>query len=242
MSAGAAMFRWRLAIIVAFFGAACVAAWVCNGVGASDGADATAVRATWLVTVQDFVSHDVIFAVCGALSLVAFWLRAAGEARLGSTVYGQDAGASPRVITGGPFRVMRHPLYAGTWLFYAATFAPYVPIAVLAILVVAFALCLRTIAKHEELALAQAHGDAWARYAQAVPRFVGVPGRVDDDGVETNAKAWALATLGNLALLSLGLYRIAVAAGVDFRGMRALSLLCMALWIVAVLARRVVGK
>jgi protein-S-isoprenylcysteine O-methyltransferase Ste14 len=227
---GGALFRWRLAVIVSFFAAAL----------AYSAASLAHVVDVPLATLEDLVGQDIAFLVCGPLALVGFWLRASGEARLGSAVYGQSASA--RVVTGGPFRVMRHPLYAGTLLFFVATFAPYLQPALLAALAIGFALCLRSIAKYEERDMGAHLGDAWTKYAAAVPRFFGKIGAVDDDGIRPDGKAWALAILGNLALLTTGLFRILVGSGVMFRGLKSLNVLCIAIWIVVVVVRRVTRR
>jgi protein-S-isoprenylcysteine O-methyltransferase Ste14 len=224
---GAQLFRHRLAVIVGFFLVAGLVAFV-------GGRRPDLIP---LATTITLVGLKPAFLVAGLGCLVAFALRASGEARLGAAVYGQSA--SSRVVTSGPFRVMRHPLYAGTWLFFTSAAAPYLAPLLAAVFAVAFAACLRLIAIHEETELRAAHGDAWDRYASAVPRFVGVPRAVDDDGLATTARSWALAALSNLGLLSLGLYRVLVATGGNFKGAGLFNVLCLTLWLVVVVVRRV---
>ncbi len=228
---GAALFRYRLAVIVGFFGAAvAVALFMLRH--PQLGAEHRVLASTDVL-----LGIKPVFLATGVVSLVAFLFRASGEARLGSVVYGQ--GASKRVVTGGPFRLMRHPLYVGASLFYAAAVVPYLAPVVAAVLVVAFTASFVAVAAYEEGALREELGEPWDRYAAAVPRFFGVPHAVDDDGIRTTAGAWASATLGNLGLLSTGLYRVAVAAGAGHpRLLGAVNLVCLVVWVLAVLVRR----
>lgn len=220
---GERLFRHRLAFIVGFFGLAAIVAFAFGRMEA----------------VSELLSPlgTRSFLPTGMLCLLAFWLRASGEARLGSAVYGQVA--SSRVVTSGPFRLMRHPLYAGTWLFFVAGAAAWVPLVVLVPLAVVFGAGLRAIAVFEEGALAAAHGEAWDRYAAAVPRFFGVPGDVEADGISVALKAWVVAAVSNLGFLSLGVYRLLVGLELGFRGLATLNLLAFTVWIVVVVARRV---
>lgn len=226
---GAILFRWRLAVIVGLTAAAIVVAVVLAKQEAPKPA-----------SLSDVVGLGVVFAVTGALLLLGFVLRTTGEARLGSVVYGQDA--APRVVTGGPFRLLRHPLYAGTWIWMVSVAAPYLPAVVVVAHAVVCAAALAAIAVYEEAALAEKLGAAWTRYAGAVPRFVGLPRRVDDDGVRVTAGALGLAALSNLGLFSLGAYRLLTAAGVEFVGLKSLNLLCIAVWLLVVVVRRVMAR
>ena len=227
---GERFFRWRLVVIVGFFGLA--VAWAVWMLKNPD----LAVRAPLVRSLSELVGLRLVFVVSGALALLAFALRASGEARLGAAVYGQTA--STRVVTGGPFRWLRHPLYAGTWLFFVAATAPYLAPLVLAVLSAAFFACLRAIAIHEEVALQAAHGDAWTRYAAAVPRLFGVAGAVEPDGIRLSGSNIAAATLGNLGLLSIGLYRVLVGFGAPTKLLGVLNVACLGLWLAVVFVRR----
>lgn len=225
---GELLFRWRLAVIVGAFGLA--GAWAALALkldlGLASSTSLWGVERVWLSTAP--------------LLLVAFALRVTGEARLGAAVYGQAASA--RVVSGGPFRFSRHPLYVGTWLFFVAACAPFVPPLVLAAIAVPFAFALATIGAHEERALADKHGDAWTRYAHAAPRFLGVPRGAVDDGIRPTMRDYASAVAGNMFFLSLGVYRIAAGiAGFDAPGMKLLGLAnfaVLAAWLLIVTSRR----
>lgn len=229
---GRVLFRYRVAVIAAFFAVAILAAYA-----SYQRADALP---SWLASTTSLTSHEIAFAVCGVMSIVAFWLRAAGEARLGSVVYGQGAGV--RVVTSGPFRVTRNPLYVGVVLFFVATAAPYASPVVVVILTIGLGLALRSIAIYEEGTLLTALGEPYARYVAAVPRFLGVPRAVDDDGIKTTAGAWLYATAGNVGILTLGCYRLLDASGVMFRGMKLINVALFCVWIAIVLGRRLLAK
>jgi protein-S-isoprenylcysteine O-methyltransferase Ste14 len=220
---GAALFRHRLAVILGFFVVAAGLAIVLH----RDAGAVAPQQSPWFLT-------------SGLVCLVAFAFRTTGEARVGGAVYGQQA--SPRLVTSGPFRLLRHPLYAGTWLFFVGAVAPYLPIVVVAVLALLFAAALRGIAVHEEHGLLAVHGAAWERYAAAVPRFVGVPravaGDVDVDAAVPSSAAWSGAALSNLGMLSLGLYRVVVGAGFNFRGLGLLNVTCLLVWLGVVVVRR----
>lgn len=189
-----------------------------------------------LAVCSELVGREAVFVVTGLGLWLGFLLRVSGEVRLGTIVYGQQAGG--RVVTSGPFRFLRHPLYAGTAFLIVGLAAPYLPPLFVALHAVVTGLVLTAIAAHEDEAMHEKHGEAWTRYARSVPRFVGVPGPVDDDGVVTSAAGWAVAVVGNLGLFSLGAYRLAVAAGFESRALGFANLVCIAVWLLVVLARR----
>lgn len=99
------------------------------------------------------------------------WARLAlGKMYFVSTSFGAQLYADHQLVTGGPFAILRHPMYLGliaaalgslllyqTWttLAYAA-FAPFV--------------LLR--ARREEAALAAEFGERWQAYCQRVPAFL----------------------------------------------------------------------
>jgi protein-S-isoprenylcysteine O-methyltransferase Ste14 len=216
------LFRHRLAVILGAFLVAAGLAYLGNKLG--------------IAALSDYVGLERSFLCTAPVLLLALALRVAGEARLGSAVYGQRASA--RVVTSGIFSAMRHPLYVGTWLFFVAVCAPYLSPAILGALAVAFALALRAIATHEEGALHEAHGDAWTRYASVVPRVGIIPKKVEADDVKVTARAIASAFVGNLGFAALAMYRIVVATVGTPQGLRALTLLLLVVWLVVLLVRR----
>lgn len=114
--------------------------------------------------------------VCGALlffpglGLVLWGRLALGREYFVSTTAGAQLYADHRLVTGGPYALVRHPMYLGillaglggiliyntwTWVFVALHF---------------LGLTLR--ARREEQVLAQAFGEAWREYCQRVPAFL----------------------------------------------------------------------
>ncbi len=104
------------------------------------------------------------------------WARLVlGKMYFVSTSFGAQLYADHKLVTRGPFAVVRHPMYLGliaaamgslllyqTWTALAyALFAPFV---------------LRR-ARGEEQALAAEFGEEWRSYCQRVPAFIPQPGR-----------------------------------------------------------------
>lgn len=219
---GALLFRHRLAVILGFFVVAALVAVV-------------VARLVPGVVVGD--PSSPLWIPSGCVCLLAFVVRTWGEARVGAAVYGQTASA--RLVTSGPFSLVRHPLYVGTWLFFAGATAPYLPVVAVLVVGALFALALRAIAVHEEVALEHTHGDAWRAYAARVPRLLGVPrAGGDTDGVVVGVGDWFVAALSNVGMLSIGAYRVVTGAGVAFFGLRFLTLLGLLLWLAVVVVRR----
>jgi protein-S-isoprenylcysteine O-methyltransferase Ste14 len=91
---------------------------------------------------------------------------------------GVDPGERTRLVTGGPFAIVRNPIYAGMIPFFAGI-ALLVPgpltIAGAVLLVVALELQIRLV---EEPYLKRVHGAAYADYAGRVGRFLPGIGRL----------------------------------------------------------------
>jgi protein-S-isoprenylcysteine O-methyltransferase Ste14 len=230
---GALLFRHRLAVIGGFFLVAAVGV-----VGVARHENGGAGMALPSDTISGATGAD---ALCWAFSAVAcilaFAVRTWGEAHLGAAVYGQTA--STTLVTSGPFGYVRHPLYVGTWLFFAGAIAPYLPFAATVVLAGLFAMALRAVAVHEEGALDTTHGEAWRRYCAHVPRLWGVAvAGWKSDGVVPQLSHWALAAFSNLGMLALGSFRLVRAAGIDFVGLRAATFGALVLWLTVVVVRR----
>jgi protein-S-isoprenylcysteine O-methyltransferase Ste14 len=129
-------------------------------------------------------------------------------------------------------------LYVGTWLCFVAFLSPYLPAVVAVAFATAFALCLRAIAVFEESALRATFGAAFNAYALAVPRFVGIAKSAPADDVKTTWRSWMLAALSNVGMASVGVYRVLKGEGVDFRGLGLANVLCLVLWLLVVVTRR----
>lgn len=76
-----------------------------------------------------------------------------------------------QLVTGGPYRIVRHPLYASIiWMFYGASIAYLNPLAAVETsLIFIPAMIYRS--NLEELALAKTFGDAYSTYRKKTGRF-----------------------------------------------------------------------
>jgi len=76
------------------------------------------------------------------------------------------------LVTDGPYRIVRHPLYASLiWMIYGASLAYLSPLAALENALVFYPMMLYR-ARLEEAALAGTFGDAYRRYSQQTGRFL----------------------------------------------------------------------
>lgn len=81
-----------------------------------------------------------------------------------------DGQAVPPLLTDGPYRYARHPMFAAVMLGQAGLFLAIPSLFTLVCLVVGIA-TLRGQALIEEENLARRHGELWRRYAAATPRW-----------------------------------------------------------------------
>jgi protein-S-isoprenylcysteine O-methyltransferase Ste14 len=88
-----------------------------------------------------------------------------------STSFGVQLQTDHQLIQGGPFALVRHPMYTGFWTALIGATLAYHTWAVLLMLLMALAIFYRR-AGREEAALADTFGDAWRTYTAHVPRFV----------------------------------------------------------------------
>jgi protein-S-isoprenylcysteine O-methyltransferase Ste14 len=111
-----------------------------------------------------------------ALAAVGLLLYLRARRRLGDAW--QTAVAARRgahLVTGGPYAVVRHPLYLGVLLLALGTVLAHPSLATLCVaggLMAGMALKIPA----EERALRAAYGDAWLRYAADVPALLPRPG------------------------------------------------------------------
>jgi protein-S-isoprenylcysteine O-methyltransferase Ste14 len=194
-------FRFRLAVMAMWFGVSIgMAMWLAEHPAQSP----------VLASSVDLVGARAVFVLSGALSLVAFAWRVWAESLLGAVVYGQQANHT--IVSDGPYAWTRNPLYLGTWLFFGASLAPYLPLLLWLVLWVGFALLLRNIVLDEERAFGDRGGAAWLDYARRVPRFLGA--RVPSPSATrtlVSPRNVVMAVLSNLFLCTLGLYRVGTA-------------------------------
>jgi protein-S-isoprenylcysteine O-methyltransferase Ste14 len=231
---GAWLFERRVRWMAAFFVAGL-------GMGAAAAGREGPLWATVWQLAGEPAPPRVTLLVTGLLCLLGFSLRTAGEARLGRAVLMQ--GQTARLLDDGLFARMRNPLYVGLWIFFVATCALWAPALALGGLALLFALLLHPLTLHEETLLTASLGEDYVRYLQRVPRWVPrLRASPPQGGVHNpGAAAWGSAVLGNLGLLSLGLYRVGVAAGADARVLGALNVVLLTVWLVVLAVRRFRG-
>ncbi len=115
-------------------------------------------------------SSIAVMGVAILFALLAALLRTWGAAYLGRGVVKDSALHGERVVTDGPFRYVRNPLYIGTWL-NAAALAILMPPGGALFTVVSVAVLNAVKVRAEERRLTSASGEAYRAYAQLVPRF-----------------------------------------------------------------------
>ena len=108
-----------------------------------------------------------------AILLAAFgtFLRIWGEAYLDRSVVHSGTMQSQAVVTAGPYRYLRNPLYLGSFLFLLAI-SVLMPVAGAIFAIVAMGLHLIMLVLREEQFLAAQHGEAYLAYKSLVPRFL----------------------------------------------------------------------
>lgn len=138
------------------------------------GAISIAVHGRYVAAFRDVGSHwgtrgvAVAAALALATAFAALALRVWGASYLGAqTVWDRDAHTED-LVQGGPFRLVRHPLYLGNILL-AAGLGASAPLPGWAIIVVCSILFVEALIKYEERGFARRHGSAWQAYCAAVP-------------------------------------------------------------------------
>jgi protein-S-isoprenylcysteine O-methyltransferase Ste14 len=124
-----------------------------------------------------FLKPDVHLAVIISGSIIFFpgiilllWARMRlGKMYFVSTSFGAQLYADHRLITHGPYAIVRHPMYLGLILSALGSLQLYQTWTTLAYAVLAALIMLR--ARREEQALAAEFGEAWQEYCRHVPAF-----------------------------------------------------------------------
>mgnify|MGYP000179112449 CR=1 FL=1 len=84
--------------------------------------------------------------------------------------------AERRLVTGGPFRLVRHPMYLAVILTFSGGLLLYRTWTMLVFAICMFGLMVR--ARREEALLSAEFGEAWKAWAREVPAWVPRPGHI----------------------------------------------------------------
>lgn len=120
---------------------------------------------TFTITVPVIIAFGIVLAAVGA------WLRVWGAAYLGYNVVHHAQMQAGGVVTAGPFRYVRNPLYLGGWFMMAAISLFFTPSGALFTLALIGFFYLRLILG-EEAHLASELGEPYQQYLRAAPRIV----------------------------------------------------------------------
>jgi protein-S-isoprenylcysteine O-methyltransferase Ste14 len=104
------------------------------------------------------------------LSLVLWARLALGENYFPSTGLGVQLFAGHKLVTSGPFAILRHPMYAGIILAAFGSLLIYVTWTTL--FLACFAPLITVRAHREEAALATEFGEQWQSYCMSVPKWI----------------------------------------------------------------------
>jgi protein-S-isoprenylcysteine O-methyltransferase Ste14 len=114
----------------------------------------------------------------GALSALGIGLIIWGRLALGamhnvSSAFGVQLYAGHRLVTSGPYALVRHPMYLGAFVGALGALLVYRTWAMVLILAGSVVFVAR--ARREEEALAAEFGDAWLAYTRRVPAWIPRP-------------------------------------------------------------------
>lgn len=142
-------------------------------------------------------ASNLLLAAAILLTLLAAWLRTWATAYLGTGVVKDAALHGGGVVTDGPYRYVRNPLYLGTWLHVCALGLLMPASGAVFAVVLSGVLQLRLIGG-EEAFLTRTLGAAYLAYKAHVPRLLPAwSARVAASGARP---VWGMAFLGELYL------------------------------------------
>jgi protein-S-isoprenylcysteine O-methyltransferase Ste14 len=127
--------------------------------------------AAWLPAPLQAVAAATATLACLTGGMIVIWAAVTLGANfaVGAQVRGDTQAA---LVTGGPFALVRHPLYAALALLAAGAALAWGSLLGLAVVLVAYPPTARWRAALEDEALAAAWPDTWPAYAAKTPRFV----------------------------------------------------------------------
>ena len=116
------------------------------------------------------IATPVVIVAGALLAAIGMVLRVAGAAYLGHGIVHSNRLQAPDLITGGPFRYVRNPLYIGSWCMIAAMSLLMPPTGAMVALLVITLFYLRLIFV-EEVFLESSLGEVYGQYRRAIPRI-----------------------------------------------------------------------
>lgn len=170
MKASTREFRHRFWIYTAIFWAAFACYWL-DPVNAGQWLLGAAVPALRADPRAERLALQALFGLATALALAGALLRTWATAHLRGTVVHDGALHTERLVTDGPYRHVRNPLYLGTELVTLAM-APMASRLGAVVLLVGGLVFLARLIGREEAALEAAQGDRFRAYRARVPGFL----------------------------------------------------------------------
>jgi len=173
MRASAIEFRLRLAIITALIAVGFWSPWIeAWGVGERRSVLAWLALELTRMGVAPFRASAAVAIVAGTLvAALAVVLRVWGTAYLGAFTVNHLQMKAGGVVADGPYRLVRNPLYLGTWMMAAAMAFAMPPTGALLTLALLAVFLLRLILA-EEAFLQEKLGEPYAAYLKSVPRLI----------------------------------------------------------------------
>jgi len=151
----------------------------------------------------------IIVAACG--ELLRIW--AVGYSGVTTRA---DSVTAPALVTGGPYAIVRNPLYVGNalialgfWLAFAGRLSAAVAIALLAFVAVLVVGVYAVIVPLEEAYLARTFGEEYARYRAVVPRALPAGRSLSKADRKGN---WRAEVIARAESITLALFALMVAA------------------------------
>lgn len=117
------------------------------------------------------IATPVVIVAGALLSAVGMMLRIAGAAYLGHGIVHDSRMQGPQLVTSGPYRYVRNPIYIGGWSMIAAISLLMPPTGALLAMILVTVFYLRLIFA-EEAFLESRLGATYGQYLRAVPRIV----------------------------------------------------------------------
>ncbi len=168
-------------------------------------------------------AFNVVLVVGMVLMALGAWMRTWGSAYLGVDVMSDSAMRSEGVVADGPFRHLRNPLYAGTWMGTLAL-ALLMPVSGAVFTIVGIVAFQMRLIFAEEAFLRTKLGSAYEAYCAKVPRLLpAVRARVAASG---GRPQWGRALLAEIFLWGMA----ASFAVVGWRYDADLLLRCVLVW------------